>query len=77
MCTQIVGGKGVATHLIRSAVELAREKGFKRLEVETLAENVAMRRAAEKLGFKYEGLRVKRIWKDGAYHDEVSYYLLV
>lgn len=70
-------GKGVATRLIGSAVELAREKGFKRLEIETLAENLGMRRAAEKLGFKYEGVRLKRIWKDGAYHDEVLYSLLL
>jgi RimJ/RimL family protein N-acetyltransferase len=70
-------GRGVATRLISAAVELAEEKGFKRLEIETLAENVGMRRAAEKLGFKYEGLRAKRIWKDGAYHDEVLYCLLL
>ena len=70
-------GKGVATRLIRSAIELARERGFKRLEVESLAENLAMRRTAEKLGFKLEGTRVKRIRKDGSYHDEVAYFLFL
>lgn len=69
--------KGVASRLISSAIELAREKGFKRLEIETLAENSAMRRAAERMGFKYEGIRMKRIRKDGAYHDEVLYFLLL
>jgi RimJ/RimL family protein N-acetyltransferase len=70
-------GKGVATSLMESAIKLAREKGFKRLEIETLAENKGMRRTAEKMGFKYEGVRVNRILKSGAYHDEVLYYLLL
>ena len=70
-------GKGVATRLISSAIELAREKGFKRIEIETLAENFAMRGVAEKLGFKFEGVRVKRIRKDESYYDEVLYFLLL
>jgi len=70
-------GNGIATHVIKSAIELAKEKGFKRLEIETLAENGAMRHIAEKLGFELESLRKNRIQKDGIYHDEASYFLLI
>jgi len=70
-------GNGIATRLIKSAIELAKEKGFKRLEIETLSENTAMRHVAEKLGFKIESIRKNRIQKDGAYHDEASYFLLL
>jgi len=68
---------GIATQLIRSAIGLAKEKGFKRLEIETLSENTAMRHVAEKLGFKFESVRKNRIQKNGSYHDEVSYFLLL
>ena len=70
-------GKGVASHLMKSAIKLASERGFKRLEIETLAENAAMRRIAERFGFIPEGIKVKRILKDGTYHDEVPYFLLL
>lgn len=70
-------GKGVANSLMNAAKILAKEKGYKRLEVETLAKNVGMRRTAEKAGFKFEGTRVKRIFKDGSYRDEVAYFFLL
>ncbi len=70
-------GKGVATQLINSAIELARKRGLKRLEIETIAGNLGMRRAAEKAGFKFESLRPKRLFKNGTYHDEATYYLLL
>jgi RimJ/RimL family protein N-acetyltransferase len=68
-------GAGIASKLIESAIETAKEKGFKRIEIETLAENTAMRRVAEKKGFELECVRKKRIRKDGAYHDESAYAL--
>ena len=70
-------GRGVATRLIEAAIELARERGLERLEIETLAENAPMRRVAEKLGFTLEGLRKNRIRKDGSYHDEVTYAMFL
>ncbi|MEM2110600.1 MAG: GNAT family N-acetyltransferase [Candidatus Bathyarchaeia archaeon] len=69
--------KGIATQLMKSAIEISREKGFQRLEIETMAENMAMRRVAEKLGFKLETVRKNSIKKNGSYHDEVVYYLLL
>lgn len=70
-------GAGIATELIESAIEIAKEKDFTRLEIETLAENIAMRRVAEKTGFELECVRKRRIRKDGAYHDESAYALLL
>jgi RimJ/RimL family protein N-acetyltransferase len=56
---------------LKTAVKKAMEKGFLRLEVETLASNKAMIRIAEKAGFKIEGITKMRINKDGKYEDEV------
>jgi len=70
-------GNGIATQLIEFAIDTAQAKGIKRLEIETLAENSAMRRVAEKAGFKLESIRKNRIQKDEAYHDEASYFLLL
>jgi len=70
-------GNGIATKLIKSAIRLAKRKGFARLEIETLRGNSAMRRVAEKSGFKLEGIRKKRLQKDGEFHDEASYYMLL
>ncbi|MBS7639998.1 MAG: GNAT family protein [Candidatus Bathyarchaeia archaeon] len=68
-------GRGIATNLIREAVKLAREKGVKKLIIETLEENSAMKHVAEKLGFKLETVRKGKIFKDGTYHDEDVYLL--
>jgi len=70
-------GNGIATQLIEFAIDTAKAKGIRRLEIETLAENSAMRRVAEKAGFKLESIRKNRIQKDEAYHDEASYFLLL
>ena len=70
-------GKGIATRLVRSAIKTARKKDLRRLEIETLSENTAMRRVAEKTGFQLECIRKDRISKDGLYHDEASYFMLL
>ena len=43
--------KGIGTKLLKAGTKLAREKGFMRLEADTLAANKAMR----KLGFNLKG----------------------
>ncbi|MEM2028410.1 MAG: GNAT family protein [Candidatus Bathyarchaeia archaeon] len=68
-------GKGIATNLVRESIRLAKERGIRRLIIETLEENSAMRHVAEKLGFKLEEMRKKKIFKDGMYHSEVVYSL--
>ncbi|MEM1506940.1 MAG: GNAT family protein [Candidatus Bathyarchaeia archaeon] len=68
-------GKGIATNLVRESIRLAKERGIRRLIIETLEENSAMRHVAEKLGFKLEEVRKRKIFKDGDYHNEVVYSL--
>ncbi|MBS7654080.1 GNAT family N-acetyltransferase [Candidatus Bathyarchaeota archaeon] len=66
-------GKGVATNLIKESIRLAKGKDIGKLIIETLEENSAMKHVAEKIGFKLEGVR--RILKDGTYHNEDVYVL--
>ena len=44
-------GKGVGTELLRRLVDVARAEGVVELAADMRADNVAMRRAAEKVGF--------------------------
>ena len=70
-------GKGIGTKLLKGGIELARDKGFKRLEADTLATNKAMRRTAEKAGFQLEGIRRKCANMHGQLKDEALYALLL
>ena len=45
-------GKGLGTLLMRHLIEVARERGIKRMVAIELAENIAMHALAESLGFK-------------------------
>jgi len=63
-------GKGIGTKLLTAAIELAKKKGFERLEADTLANNKPMIRIAEKIGFRLEAVRKMRIKKNGKYLDE-------
>ncbi|MET3984541.1 GNAT family protein [Streptomyces sp. PvR034] len=51
-------------------------RGFNRLQLETLADNAAMIRAAEAAGFTFEGTLRKSGWANGAFIDEVILGLL-
>jgi RimJ/RimL family protein N-acetyltransferase len=70
-------GKGVGTALVKSAINLAKRKEYRRLEIETLAENAHMRQLALRAGFKLESLRKNRVLRNGSYSDEVAYFLLL
>ncbi|MBS7635074.1 GNAT family N-acetyltransferase [Candidatus Bathyarchaeota archaeon] len=65
--------KGIATSLVKESIRLAKGRGIGKLIIETLEENSAMKHVAEKIGFKLEGVR--RILKDGTYHNEDVYVL--
>lgn len=62
--------RGFGTKLLKAGIELARNEGLIRLEADTLAKNKAMRKLAEKLSFKLEGLRKMRFNMNGRYEDE-------
>jgi len=69
--------KGIGTKLLKAGIKLAREKGFKRLEADTLADNRAMRRIAEKAGFQLEGIRRKAINMHSHLKDTALYAILL
>ena len=69
--------RGIGTELLKAGISLARKRGFKRLEIVTLAENKAMRRAAEKAGFHLEGIRRKAVNMQGKLRDEALYAILL
>jgi len=68
--------RGIGTKLLKECVSLAARQGFKRLEADTLAHNMAMRRILEKVGFKLEGVRQERIRRGKEYHDEACYAII-
>ena len=70
-------GKGIGTELVKSAIGLAKRKEYRRLEIETLAENAQMRQLATKAGFKLESVRKNRVMRNGLCSDEVTYFLLL
>ncbi|WP_306208144.1 GNAT family N-acetyltransferase [Actinoplanes sp. RD1] len=51
-------------------------RGLHRIEIETLADNAAMRATARAAGFTEEGLRRQAAWVDGTFLDAVRYGLL-
>lgn len=51
-------------------------RGLHRLQLETLGDNAAMRRAAQRAGFEHEGTLRKAAWVSGEYLDEVVYGVL-
>jgi ribosomal-protein-alanine N-acetyltransferase len=69
--------RGVGAKLLVTCLALAKERRFARLEADTLANNIAMRRLVEKVGFKLEGIRQKRFKKNGEYFDEACYAVLL
>ena len=65
--------RGIGTQLLMAAIESARNKGFERLEADTLAHNKSMVKLVKKLGFKFEGVRKMRIKRNGKYLDEALF----
>lgn len=51
--------QGIATKLVRMAIDAMKERGADEVVLETEVENVGARRLYEKLGF----LRSKRLWR--------------
>lgn len=71
-------GKGYATDVVGTLCHYGfAVHGLHRLQVETLADNAAMLRAAERNGFVREGVRRDASWVVGEFLDEVVLGLLV
>ena len=67
-------GRGLGTDVLRVLCHYAFVvRGLHRLQLDTLAGNIAMRRAAERAGFSFEGTRRQAGWVLGEFLDEVVY----
>ncbi|MGS2617384.1 GNAT family N-acetyltransferase [Micromonospora sp. LZ34] len=70
-------GQGYGTEVIRLLCRYGfRNRNLRRLELETLASNVAMRRTAEACGFTHEGTQREREYDGNGFGDFVLYGLL-
>ena len=73
---EALAGRGV----IPTAVALAADHAFAvlglhRIEISMRPENLASKRVAEKVGFRYEGIRPAFLHIDGAWRDHLVYAL--
>jgi len=71
-------GKGLGTFLTKTTLEEARRKGFHRVTLEVVAENIPAIKAYERAGFVQEG-RLKEAFLDdnGKYHDQLVMGLIL
>jgi RimJ/RimL family protein N-acetyltransferase len=70
-------GKGLGTDIVRVLCHYGfTVLGLHRLQIETLADNYAMLKAAERVGFTREGLVRDAAWVMGEFADEVVLGLL-
>ncbi|MBN8591729.1 MAG: GNAT family N-acetyltransferase [Anaerolineae bacterium] len=71
-------GQGIGTELMRGLIDYARQGGvLKRLELLVLTSNERGIHIYRKLGFVEEGIHKGRLFKDGAYVDDLSMALLL
>lgn len=70
-------GRGLATDAVRVLCRYGFAiRGLHRLQVETLADNVAMIQAASRAGFAREGTLRRSAWVNGDFADEAIFGLL-
>lgn len=70
-------GRGLGTDVVRVLCHYGfAVRGLQRLQVDTLADNAAMVRAAEHVGFVLEGTLRRSAWVGGSFVDEVVLGLL-
>lgn len=63
-------GQGLGTDVVRVLCDLAfRTRGLQRVQIETLADNLAMLRSAERVGFTHEGTLRRAAWVQGRFLD--------
>ncbi len=70
-------GRGYGTDAVRALCRLAFDRmNLVRVSLTVFPENVAARRAYERVGFVEEGVQRQAMWKRGAWHDLVHMALL-
>lgn len=68
-----VRGKGIGTAALNAGATYAWKMGAHRIEGSTDESNIAMRKAFEKAGWKFEGVLRALFIEDGVPHDYYSY----
>lgn len=69
---------GLGTKMMKKAIELAKERGFHRIGLTVVADNLRAIKVYEKVGFKKEGIARETFYgDDNRYHDEVEMGLLL
>ena len=69
-------GRGIGTALIRTALESARQRGLKRVELHVRENNKRAIALYEKFGFVREGLLRRDVFVDGAFESSLFMALL-
>jgi RimJ/RimL family protein N-acetyltransferase len=67
-------GRGLAVDIVLTLCDYGFEtRGLHRIQIDTLADNAAMRATAVRAGFTLEGQRRRAVWANGAFLDDVVY----
>lgn len=70
-------GKGFMTSVAREFCKFVFENyDINRIDAGIFADNIGSRRVLEKIGFEFEGLHKKKVYKDGKFMDEEVYALI-
>jgi putative acetyltransferase len=64
-------GNGLGTYLARTILQEAKAKGFHRVSLEVVANNMGAVKAYERAGFVHEGRMKDAFLDDGKYQDEL------
>jgi len=71
-------GRGFGTDVVRVLCRYGfTTRGLHRLQLDTHADNAAMRAVAVRVGFRAEGVRREAAWVDGRFVDSMVFGLLV
>lgn len=63
--------KGVGSALMEECLKLAKQKGFKKIQLEVMSNNDRAMGLYKKFGFEVEGIKKKAVFVDGEYIDLV------
>ena len=69
--------KGLGTQLTQHMIDIAREKGLKKVYLDVFTDNEKAIHVYKKCGFKIEGLLEKEHYKDGEYGEDYLMAILL
>jgi RimJ/RimL family protein N-acetyltransferase len=69
-------GRGIGTALIRTTLDAAKTRGFKRIELQVRENSLSAMALFEKVGFVKEGVMRKHAYVDGVYENSLLMALL-